>query len=181
MQKIILSAFLLAFVSLGVAQADLDTTKPVELKFTALDGREVDLAKLRGKVVLIDFWATWCPPCRHISPDIVGLYKKYHSQGLEIIGVSVDSDHKGLADVIKEEGLVWPQYCDFKGTDNAIAAQFGIEEFPTLLLLNKKGIIVNKNLVDLWLNADGRYELPETSKATLAKVDAAIEKELKAP
>ncbi len=180
MQKLILSAFFLAFLSLGMAKADLDYSKPVELKFTALDGRQVDVAKLRGKVVLIDFWATWCPPCLHISPDIVRLYKKYHSQGLEVIGVSVDSDKKGLLDAIKDEGLVWPQYCDFLGDENKVASQFGIAEFPTLLLLNKKGIVVNKQLTDLWLK-DGHYELPHTSDATLAKIDAAIEKELHAP
>jgi len=179
MQKLILSTLFLAFLSLGVAKADLDYSKPVELKFTAIDGRQVDVSKLRGKVVLIDFWATWCPPCRHISPDIVALYKKYHSAGLEIVGVSVDSDKKALQDVVKDEGLVWPQYCDYLGDENKVAAQFGVEQFPTMLLLNKKGIVVNKNLADLWAH-DGILD-PTTTPATHAKINAAIEKELKAP
>jgi len=174
--------FLIAFFGLLLpvcSQADVDFGKPLDLKFTAIDGRQVDLSKLRGKVVLIDFWATWCPPCRHISPDIVDLYKKYHSQGLEVIGVSVDSDKQGLLDAVKNEGLVWPQYCDFKGADNEVAAKFDVQQFPTLFLLDKKGVLVNGNLVDLWLT-DGVFE-QTTSDATRAGIDAAIEKQLRAP
>jgi thiol-disulfide isomerase/thioredoxin len=179
MQKLILAAFLLALALFGTARADVDYTKPLDLKFTSLDGRDVDLAQLRGKVVLIDFWATWCPPCKHIAPDVLDLYKKYHSQGLEVVGVSVDSDKQALLETVKTEGLPWPQYCDFKGADNEVAAKFGIEQFPTLFLLNKKGVVVNNNLVDLWL-MDGAFE-PKTSDATRQRIDAAIEKELKAP
>ena len=179
MHKLILAALLLGFTCLGAARADTaDLSRPLDLKFTAIDGREVDLAKLRGKVVLIDFWATWCPPCRHIAPDIVGLYQKYHSQGLEVIGISVDSDKQGLLDMVKKEGLVWPQYCDFKGADNEVAAKFGIEQFPTVFLVNKQGVVVNRNLVDLWLT-DGAFE-QTTSAATKQRIDAAIEKELNA-
>jgi thiol-disulfide isomerase/thioredoxin len=172
--------FLCLIVALsGCAQADVDLSKPIDLKFTAIDGREVDLSKMRGKVVLVDFWATWCPPCRHIAPDLVGLYKKYHSQGLEIVGVSVDSDKQALLDVVKDEGLVWPQYFDGKGADNEVAAKFDIEQFPTLFLVNKKGVVVNNKLVDLWVT-DGGLE-PTTSEATLKRVDAAIEEQLNAP
>jgi thiol-disulfide isomerase/thioredoxin len=180
MHKLILAALLLGFASVGAARADTaDLTKPLDLKFTAIDGREVDLAKLRGKVVLIDFWATWCPPCRHIAPDVVGLYQKYHAKGLEVIGVSVDSDKDALADVVKKEGLVWPQYCDYKGADNVVAAKYGIEQFPTIFLVNKQGVVVNNNLVDLWVT-DGAFERT-TSPATLQRIDDAIEKELNAP
>jgi thiol-disulfide isomerase/thioredoxin len=180
MHKFILSALLLGSIFLNIARADTaDLTKPLDLKFTAIDGRPVDLAKMRGKVVLIDFWATWCPPCRHIAPDVVGLYQKYHSKGLEVIGVSVDSDKDGLLDAVKKEGLVWPQYCDYKGADNEVAAKYGIEQFPTLFLVNKKGVVVNGNLVDLWAT-DGAFE-ETTSPATLKRIDDAIEKELNAP
>ncbi len=98
--KLLLCAFLLSFAVLPVACAQVDQTKPLDLKFTAVDGRKVDLSELRGKVVLIDFWATWCPPCRLIAPDILATYKKYHSQGLEVIGVSVDSDKGALLDFV---------------------------------------------------------------------------------
>jgi len=179
MYKLLLPALLFCLLSLSLAKADVDFSKPIDLKFTALDGREVDLAKMRGKVVLIDFWATWCPPCRHIAPDIVDLYKKYHSQGLEIIGVSVDSDKQGLLDMVKKEGLVWPQYFDGKGADNELANKFGIEQFPTVWLLDKKGVRVSDNLVELWL-MDGAFE-QTTSDATRQRIDAAIEKQLKGP
>jgi thiol-disulfide isomerase/thioredoxin len=179
MHQLLLSGLLLCFLPLSIARADVDLSKPLDLKFTAVDGGKVDLTKMRGKVVLIDFWATWCPPCRHIAPDIVALYKKYHGQGLDVIGVSVDSDRQGLLDVVQKEGLVWPQYFDGKGADNEVAAKFGIEMFPTLLLIDKKGMVVNKNLVDLWLT-DGAFE-QVTSDATHARIDAAIEQQLKAP
>jgi thiol-disulfide isomerase/thioredoxin len=179
MHKFILSALLLSLAFFGTAKADVDLSKPLDLKFKAIDGRAVDLAQLRGKVVIIDFWATWCPPCRHISPDLVTLYKKYHSKGLEIVGVSVDSDMGGLVKVVKDEGIPWPQYCDGKGQDNAVAAQFGIEEFPTIYLVNKQGVVVNKEMRDLWVVNNSLEE--KTSDATWKKINGAVEKELNAP
>jgi thiol-disulfide isomerase/thioredoxin len=176
----LLGAVLLCSSPVSRADDSVDTSKPVDLQFTAVDGRQVDLAKLRGKVVLIDFWATWCPPCRAISPDIVAAYNKYHSQGLDIIGISVDSDKSALIAFTKAEGAPWPQYFSDDGSDNPIAARFGVEMFPTLFLLDKKGKIVTSDLYSqVWLT-DGGYAKasPEVAKA---KLDALLTKLLSAP
>ena len=149
MKQFLFWTLLLALVPLACAQSSMDLSKPLDLKFTAIDGRGVDLSKMRGKVVLIDFWATWCPPCRAISPDIVGIYNKYHQQGFDVIGVSVDSDKGAVLDFIKKEGAEWPQYFDGQGADNAITTKYGVDSFPTLWLIDKKG-----NLRDLHARSD---------------------------
>jgi len=176
MHKLILAAFLLCLIPLSTARADVDFSKPLDLKFTAVDGSKVDLSKLRGKVVLVDFWATWCPPCVALSPEIVRLYGKYHSQGLEVISISADSDKSALLDFIKKEGAKWPQYFSDTG-DTSIFENFGIHEFPTIWLLDKKGVIANANFRDLWATENGLT----IDVHTQARVDAAVEAQLKAP
>jgi thiol-disulfide isomerase/thioredoxin len=176
----ILFAVLLGCLLLPVScQADVDSSKPLDLKFTAVDGRKVDLSQMRGKVVLVDFWATWCAPCKVISPDIAALYRKYHDQGFEVIGISADSDRQALIDFTKKEGEPWPQYFE-TSQENVLLDKLGIDSFPTLWLVDKKGVVVNPNFRDLW--ADGGYGIPlVTAPDTLKKVDAAIEAQLKAP
>jgi thiol-disulfide isomerase/thioredoxin len=98
--------------------ADLKT-KPLDLKFTALDGRAVDFASLRGKVVLLDFWATWCGPCVEEVPHVVAAYRKYHDQGFEIVGVSLDQDKDAVQAFTAANGMTWPQYFDGQGWKNA--------------------------------------------------------------
>jgi len=148
MTKFILAAFLLCLLPLSSALADVDLSKPLDLKFTAVDGRAVDLSKLRGKVVLIDFWATWCPPCRGEVPNVVAAYQKYHSQGFAIMGVSLDSDKDALLSFTKENGMVWPQYFDGKGWDNDISKGFGIDSIPAMWLVGKDGKVITTNARD---------------------------------
>ncbi len=138
------------------AKADDAASKPLDLKFTAVDGKEVDLAKLRGKVVLIDFWATWCPPCRAEVPHVVELYKKFHDQGLEIVGISLDKDKTTMLDFTANHGMTWPQYFDGKGWDNAISSSFGISEIPTMLLVGKDGKVVPPSANDDLSSAIGK-------------------------
>jgi len=116
--------------------------KPLDLKYTAVDGRAVDLSQLRGKVVLVDFWATWCPPCREEVPNVVTAYKKYHDQGFEVVGISLDQDKDALESFVKDKGMAWPQYFDGKGWDNEISSRFGIDAIPAMWLLDKKGMLV---------------------------------------
>ncbi len=119
------------------------TKKPLELKFTAVDGKEFDLAKLRGKVVLVDFWATWCGPCRMEIPHVVNTYKKLHEKGFEIVGISLDSSKDKLVAYTKEKEMTWPQYFDGLTWNNKISSTYGIAGIPTMWLVDKKGFVRN--------------------------------------
>ncbi len=119
--------------------------KPLDLKFTAVDGRAVDVSKLQGKVVLIDFWATWCGPCVEELPTVLKTYKELHAQGFEVIGVSLDSVKEELEAFVKEKGMEWPQYFDGKGQENELFLKYKLESIPTMWLLNKKGQVVSMN------------------------------------
>jgi thiol-disulfide isomerase/thioredoxin len=117
-------------------------TKP-EIKFKAIDGNEVDISKMQGKVVLSDFWATWCGPCMMELPNVLDVYRKYHSKGFEIIGISFDRDIESFKKVIKERGMSWPQYFDGKIWDNDFGVYFGIQGIPTMWLVDKDGKVVD--------------------------------------
>ena len=118
--------------------------KPLAMKFEALGGREVDLSKMKGKVVLIDFWATWCGPGVKEIPSIKKLYDKYQGRGFEVVGISLDSDRVKLEAFIDKNGMGWPQFFDGKGWSNRLAKEYGIRSISTLWLVDKEG-----NLVDL--------------------------------
>jgi thiol-disulfide isomerase/thioredoxin len=131
---------------LSAARSDVDIkTKPIELKFAAVDGREVDLEKLRGKVVLVDFWATWCGPCIAEIPNVLKTYGKLHEKGFEIIGISFDQEKEKLEALTKEKGMTWPQYFDGKGWKNDYGQKFGINSIPRMWLVNKKGMVADTN------------------------------------
>lgn len=116
--------------------------KPVFLKFTAVDGREVDLARMKGKVVLVDFWATTCGPCVEELPRIKAAYDRFHGQGLEVIGISCDTKKERLNQFLKGKALPWPQYFDGKQQgDNKFTLAFGIDGIPHMFLVDKKGFL----------------------------------------
>jgi len=114
---------------------------PLELKFTALDGRNVDLAALKGKVVLIDFWSTACVPCVREMPDLKKLHSKYKAEGFEVIGVTLDEDKEILQRYIEKEQIPWPQYYDAQGSRNRLAEDFAIRSIPVVWLIDRKGIL----------------------------------------
>jgi len=115
--------------------------KPLDLKFTAADGSSVNLANLRGKVVLVDFWATWCGPCMGEVPHVVAAYKKYHDKGFEIIGISLDKNKDTMLKITREKEMTWPQYFDGKGWNNEISSSFQIHGIPSMWLVNKAGVV----------------------------------------
>lgn len=111
-----------------------------------VNGQSQSVSEYKGKVVLIDFWATWCPPCRLELPDIVTVYKKYHGQGLEIIGVSLDDDKQQMLDVTKKLGMTWPQIMDGQGWSGKLVMKYDIEAIPANFLIGRDGKIIGKNI-----------------------------------
>ncbi len=133
----------------------VDKTQPIALKFTAADGTKIDLAALHGKVVLLYFWASWSGTCRQEFPDAVAAYNKYHSQGLEIIGMSFDMDKNAMFAFKKENKMVWPEYFDGEGARSKVIKPFDIKTIPGTWLLDKNGMVITTDCGD---DLDGQIE-----------------------
>jgi len=119
--------------------------KPLDIKFKAVDGREIDLTGMKGKVVLVDFWATWCGPCMRELPNVKSAYEKLNPKGFEIVGISFDRDLDKLKQVVAREKMVWPHYFEGNGDGNKYGEEFGISSIPTMWLVDKKGVLRELN------------------------------------
>lgn len=117
-----------------------------EIVLPTPDDRELALSSLKGKIVLVDFWASWCGPCRKEMPNVVKAYAKYKDKGFEIYGVSLDQDKGRWLEAIQKDGITWPQVSDLKYWDSYAAKLYAVEGIPYTVLLDKEGKIIAKNL-----------------------------------
>ncbi|HEY2083559.1 MAG TPA: TlpA disulfide reductase family protein [Verrucomicrobiae bacterium] len=115
-----------------------------DFKETDLDGRPLSISQYKGKVVLIDFWATWCMPCVIELPDIQKAYDKFHDQGFQVVGVSLDDDKDRLKEFVQQRKMPWPQYFDGKVWENKLAVKYGIAVTPTIFLIDRDGKIIGQ-------------------------------------
>jgi thiol-disulfide isomerase/thioredoxin len=127
--------------------------KAPEIVMKNPEGKEIALSSLKGKLVLIDFWASWCGPCRYENPTVVKAYETYKDKrfksgkGFTIYSVSLDSNPDAWKNAITKDNLSWKYHVsDLQGWSNAAAAKYGINSIPGNYLINEKGIIINKNL-----------------------------------
>jgi thiol-disulfide isomerase/thioredoxin len=118
----------------------------IELRGKTTDGRTLDLATYRGKTVLIHYWATWCEPCKEEFTILKQMQAKYAKQGLEVIGVSLDSDAQTLATYLRSNRLAWPQLYEDGGLDSRLANELGILTLPTMILVDSKGKVISRNI-----------------------------------
>jgi peroxiredoxin len=117
-----------------------------EINLPDPNGKDIALSSLRGKIVLIDFWASWCKPCRAEMPNVVKTYKKYKDKGFEIYGVSLDQAKEAWVEAIQQDGITWPQVSDLKYWECVAARLYNVQGIPFTVLVDKEGKILGKNL-----------------------------------
>lgn len=111
------------------------------------DGKNISLMEIKGKVTLIDFWASWCGPCRKENPNVVKMYNKYHAKGFEILSVSLDEKAESWKAAIMKDGLIWHHVSDLKGWKSDYATAYGIQAIPQTILLDSEGKIIGRNVM----------------------------------
>jgi thiol-disulfide isomerase/thioredoxin len=134
--------------------------RPLRIAFTATDGSAIDLQKMEGKVVLLDFWASWCGPCIASLPEIIKLYENYHAQGLEIIGINMDKERSAMDSAIEKFEIPWRHYFDGRGWGNRYAMEYNVSGIPSMWLVDKRGIL---------RTMEAREDLENQVKALLAE------------
>lgn len=117
-------------------------TEPIAMGQNDIADKPIDLAEYKGKVLLIDFWATWCGPCMAELPNVIAAYEKYHAKGFEILGVSLDEDREAFDKCIADKKMSWRHHFDGKGWKNEIAQAYGVQSIPATYLVGKDGKIV---------------------------------------
>jgi peroxiredoxin len=144
MRRIIFAFFLIANISFTSAQIKIgDKIPTIALKSSS--NKEINITSFNGKYVLIDFWASWCAPCRLGNKKLVKLHKEVSQDKIEIIGISIDTDANKWLKAIEKDKIKFTQLIDSKGFDAETAVQFGVDELPSKYLFNQEGILIAKN------------------------------------
>ena len=141
--RIIVFAFFL-IVNIATAQINVGDTIP-SITLNSSHNKEVSITSFKGKYVLIDFWASWCAPCRLGNKKLVKLHNEVTSDKIEIIGISIDTDTNKWLKAIEKDKIKFTQLIDSKGFDAVTAVQFGVDELPSKYLFNQEGILIAKN------------------------------------
>ena len=121
--------------------------KAPEIELTSNTGKKINLTDLKGKVVLVDFWASWCGPCRRENPNVIKEYALYEKDGFTVMSVSLDTDKAKWMDAIKADNLSWTNHIsDLKGWQSDIARSYQVQGIPFTVLIDKEGNIIKTNL-----------------------------------